>query len=514
MTILEAKEAGRKDVGWIGADPTKQAKLAFEECGFRPIERALTEQQLHSSATLAGMGAVLFIHRHDRPSTFFNAMSSYVRRLLDYDCRVFVVTDDIRGLPLVYKTLEALKVAATNLPIEVLDQFKWQATLGGPDREPPFPNVSVYPPGAQWSNMAQLLLRYRPGPAPNENLKVVYERRISLKPNPRLLKRAFEDCSEVHLVPLTQGNSGLCVYRAHPMKGADHLTPLFVKAGERRKIMQEFRNYQVNVEQFLPFHLGPRLSYSRCCLGSVHGLLVGDLIDASEPLAVTARGGRAGPAIACLFDKTLTAWYRSVEERSVSVANCLRTRLPSNIPPHRLQTARSLGSACSLAHLKQLFMRCNQKPTMFARIHNDLHVNNVMVRGHEALVLDFFAHKDGPILLDVATMEASLLVEGFEDARLESSWMTSIRSLYDTPKINMTPRHGDPRDPYQWFHDAVRQLRHHALRLGTRQQYAGVLALALLTKAQKDPEKRGAEDDRRAAAFVFAEKLLQNNFGP
>lgn len=519
MAILEVEPLGRTNVGWVGGRPTDEAREAFAQCGFTILDRPLTDDDLLDRSRLAGLGAVVFIPQPDNPSLYFNAVRAYVRRLLDFDCRVFVVPDDIRSLPLVYNALLRIGVAASNLPEEILQRFDWQKTFGRPDPVPPLPHVSIYPPGARWSEIAGFLLRNRAGAAPNDNLKIVFERRrgaeIALKPNPRLLKRAFADCTEVHLTPLTQGKSGLCVYRAHPLKGTSHLMPLFVKAGERRKILQEFRNYQIYVEPFLPFHLGPRLNYARCCLGGTHGLLVGDLIDASERLETTARGGRSGPAISCLFDRTLQAWYRTAENRSVSIADSLRRRLPFSVPDRRLAAARDLGARRKLAYLKKLFMRCKGKPVKFARIHGDLHVNNVMVRGHEALVLDFYAHNDGPMLLDVATMETSLLVEGFDDhPESFARWLQSILPLYDTPKIDMMPRHGDPRDINHWFHESARQLRHHALRLGSPDQYAAVLALALLVKASKDVNKRGPEDERRAAAYLFAERLLENNFGP
>lgn len=518
MAILEIEPGGRTDVGWVGGRPTAEAKDAFARCGFTIIDRPLTDHDLLDRSRLAGLGAVVFVPQPDNPSFFFKASKAYVRRLLDFDCRILVVPDDIRSLPIVYNALQQISVCATNLPDDILQRFEWQKTFGRPDAVPPFPHVSIYPPGAPWSEIAGFLLRNRAGPAPNESLKIVFERRrggeTALKPNPRLLKRAFADCTEVHLIPLTQGKSGLCVYRAHPLKGTAHLMPLFVKAGERRKIFQEFRNYQIYVEPFLPFHLRPRQNYARCCLGGSHGLLVGDLIDASESLETTARGGRSNPAISCLFDRTLQAWYRTAEDRSISIADSLRRRLPFSVPDRRFEAAQKLGATRKLAHLKRLFMRCKDKPVKFARIHGDLHVNNVMVRGHEALVLDFYAHNDGPMLLDVATMETTLLVEGF-DHHPESfgRWLQSTLPLYDAPKIDMMPRHGDPRDVNHWFHESTRQLRHHALRLGTPGQYAAVLALALLVKASKDADKRGPEDERRAAAYLFAEKLLDNNFG-
>jgi hypothetical protein len=521
MAIREVEAFGRTNIGWLGRDPSDEAKAAFKERGFTVVDRALTEFDLLMPAQLAGLAAVVIEQRLDQPSLFFNAVQKCVRRLLDYDCRVFVVPAEIRGLPQVYDALELIQVPASNLPSAVLRRFRWQSSLKGPDRVPPLPHVGIYSPQPSWSEIANFLACNRPGAPPNENVQLEFDRRAGfesagIRPNARLLKRAFVDCSEVHLVPMTEGNSGVCVYRAYPLVGTAHLMPRFVKVGERRKILQEFRNYQIYVERSVPFHLGPRLNYDRCCLGANQGVLVGDFIDASESLETSARGGRSGPAIACLFDRTLYAWYRGAEDRAISIADALKSRFPTAVVRRRLGVARRHGAKRELRDLRHLFLRCDRKPTKFARIHGDLHVNNVRVRGHEALVLDFYAHNEGPMLFDLATMEASLLVEAFGSVHPEpfANWVESMLPLYDNAKIDMVPPHGDPRDVNQWFHEAVRQLRHYALRVGSADQYAAALGLALLIKASKDPRKQGPEDDRRSAAYVLAEKVLVNNFGP
>nr|WP_249815817.1 hypothetical protein [Bradyrhizobium sp. 142] len=179
-----------------------------------------------------------------------------------------------------------------------------------------------------------------------------------------------------------------------------------------------------------------------------------------------------------------------------------------------MQRARSIGSRCDRDRLLALFECCASYPVLFAKIHGDLHVDNVQVRGHEALVIDFYANQDGPLVWDIATLEASLLVDAFDNDELWSfdEWWSSIEQPYGGKPLDMLLGHGDPRDPHRWFHEAVRQIRHYAARVAPADQYGAALALALLNKAAKDPNLKGPEDERRAAAYVLAERILDNNF--
>lgn len=520
MAILDVATLGRLDVGWIGGDPPDEARAPFVDRGFRVIERGIAPFDPIEPAVLAGLAAAVIVQRQDWPSQFERIIRSCVRRLLDLDCRVFVLPFDVAGLPQVYRCLEDMRVCASNLPPKLLEErFQWQRSLGAPMIVPPLPHVSIFPPGASWSEMANFLVQNRPGEAVKETIELTFDPgseslRDSAGIGHALLKRAFKDYNEVHFIPMTEGRSGVAVYRAYPIFGAFHTMPRFVKLGERNKIFQEFQNYQINAEKYLPFNLGPRLNYDLCCLGATHGVLVGDLIEACESLKVAARSGRAGPAISCLFDRTLHAWYRNIELRDVPLSESIKRRFPRVFSRRRMRAARRLGARRDPRDLRRLFDRCNSTPVMFARIHGDLHVDNVQVRGHEALVIDFYSNQDGPLVWDMATLEASLLVDAFEydDSWSFSDWWASVLPLYSAKPLNMLPGHGNPRDPHRWFHEMVRQVRHYASRIAQPDQYAAALSLALLNKSSKDPRLRGPEDTRRIAAYVFAECVLTNSF--
>ncbi|QAU43616.1 hypothetical protein XH83_36955 (plasmid) [Bradyrhizobium sp. CCBAU 53351] len=522
MSIVDVTAFGRSEVGWIGADPPAEAKAPFQDRGLTIRQQQITAFQPMEPALLASLAAVVIVQQQDYPSRFQRIVRSCLKHLLDYECRVFVVPFGVAGLPQVYRCLEEARVFASNLPSDVLrNQFTWQRSLGDPMPLPPLPHVTILSPIANWSEAANFLVRHLPGEAVQESVSFSFAPECEFGENDAgvgqvLLKRAFRGYTAVHFSPMTEGRSGAAVYRAYPVFGAFHTMPRFVKLGDRSKIFQEFQNYQLNVEKYVPFNLGPRLNYDLCCLGSTRGVLVGDLIESCESLRLAARSGRAGPAISCLFDRTLQAWYRNIERRDTPLSQTLGPRFPKQFDRRRMQRARSIGSRCDRDRLFTLFEYCASSPVLFAKIHGDLHVDNVQVRGHEALVIDFYANQDGPLVWDIATLEASLLVDAFDNHELWSfdEWWRSIEQPYGGKPLDMLLGHGDPRDPHRWFHEAVRQIRHYAARVASADQYGAALALALLNKAAKDPNLKGPEDERRAAAYVLAERILNNNFAP
>lgn len=287
--------------------------------------------------------------------------------------------------------------------------------------------------------------------------------------------------------------------------------------GPREPIFQEFENYADAVDGFVPFHLGPHLVFRRCCLGSTEGIIVGDWVEESENLADSARSGRAVSAIACLFDKTLSGWYRAAEKKDTSIAASLKNRFPRWLPTQRYERALALGATKSLAELRTLFKKCNARSILVGPSHGDLHVANVRVRAHDAIIIDFVAHRLAPILYDLASLEASLIVDGFSSVTLDDvpRWVHEIEELYPAAKaLDMAPACPLPKHAHGWFFSLVRQIRLYAQRLEqSRGQYAAALSVALLVKAGKDKRAPEPEASRRAACYLLAERVLEGTFG-
>ena len=499
--------------------------LAFRKRGYT-VEK-LGEDDLSNHAKLCGLAAVVFLQRPDKITQIEKDITNHVDRLLNYDCRII-----LRPLPQDRKTVASLlrhRIVTADLPPAAREKAVWQARAA----VPPLPFARIYNEHASWDDIGNFLVENPPGPPPNLDLRITIEieldangreKKIELKQEIDLLiRRAFHDRAHVHFVPMRGGKSGAAVYRAYPERAAAQVgipwpLPHFVKIAMRRKIFAEFENYQVGVDPYVPFHLGPHLDRERCCLGARRGILVGDYVEGSESLDVTARSGRAGPAIACLFDRTLHGWYRSATREATSIARKLGNRFPKSIPSLRFKRAKQLGATLTVPQLRALFDLCAGEETLIGPIHGDLHAANVRVRGNDAILIDFLAQAPAPLIYDIACLEASFVVEGFAVEQNDAQEnirkrMESIQSLYDEAPFNISPSHANPKDSCYWFHECVRQLRHYAQRLEChKNQYASALALALVIKSGKDEIATEPEASRRAVAYVLAEKILTNTF--
>lgn len=142
--------------------------------------------------------------------------------------------------------------------------------------------------------------------------------------------------------------------------------------------------------------------------------------------------------------------------------------------------------------------------------HNDLHSQNVRVRGGDAIIIDFSAgKKDSPIVRDVADLEASLFIDSFsKENRSAVDILKSVMPLYKSGAIKHQPRI-PAHDKSEWFYSAVQQLRRYGRHVSkSDNQYAAYLAAAFLKKASKDANITGLQGDLRAMSFCIAELLI------
>jgi hypothetical protein len=532
MPIERPRLRSRMRVAWFDATPPDEAKRIFEEREL--LVSSCTDADLQDPAYLAGLSAVVFTQRPDKPLQIGSGLKKHAVRLLDYDCRI-ILRPALDQVSIITNVVDELKLPTAGLPPQEAAKLeKWQPAKAG---DPPPPYARIFHETVPWNNVANFLLAGPPGnaPASTSSLKLKVDERDDAgrthdfklpSESEILIRRAFWDCADVHLVPMAlgDGRSGVPVYRAYAELQPGHAKgqigmwpqPYFVKIGSRRKIFEEYENYEDNVDPYLPFHLGPHLVHERCCLGAHEGVIVGDYVEESESLRDSARKGCAAAAIACLFDRTLLGWYRHASEIQVPLSERLLASFPRprKIDPSRFARARELGATRDVSQLRDLFQRCDSVPVLVGPIHGDLHSANVRVRATDAIAIDFGAHCTFPLVYDAACLEASLLVEGFgDDQRDIQEWLTSLEPLYDISPLNPL-RPTNPKNRSSWFHACVRQIRHYARQWERgKLQYAGALAVALLVKASKDKDATEPEASRRAAAYVLAERVLSLNFG-
>lgn len=519
----------RTDVAFIGSFPTGEDKSAFTNHGLsvRECSEADFDTKIDPSLTTA----VVFTQSAQSLSAVTTWLEKHAKRLLDYDCRIIIRPADLpegSGREDVIRNLAHL-----HLPTETagmtLDEASSFKDIEPTPSDQHSPLVRILQRASKWKAVANAVVADPASYAPKITLEIDVAIN-SHKPEPGtsdeiLLERAFWDCSSVHLTQLQGGLSGdkVFVYRAFPElelpvhgKNSPPL-PYLVKIGPRKDIQTEFFKYVLSVRQSISFHLAPHLDIDRCCLGADRGILVGAFVEESESLLDRARTGRNGPAIiASLFNRTLGGWHRTKTkdaktERSIAEELLIFLgSFPTKPPPKRLKLAKELGATLTHSKIRNLFLRCKSNPVWLAPIHGDLHAKNVLVRTTDAVVIDFFKHGRGPLLYDPASLEAGLLVDGFEgDSRSDSDWLKSIESLYDGPLYN-APTHCPPKNQSSWYFACVHQIRLHARHMDyDGNQYATALAIAFLKKAAKDLDFGGLER-YRAAAYVLAERVLLN----
>lgn len=523
MAITEKRPRERAAVAWLGDLPPTDVLELFVARGF--VTYPCDEEKLNNPSFLAGLSAVIFTQDPTRPTRVVKQIGAHAETLLDFDCQVIVRVASAVVIPgqegttsfvgLVAKAVQRLKLP--NAGISTLDPtlVSGRAEVG----DPPRPYVHIVDLAVPWPAIANGIASDTPGAPPNyEGLKITSE--VTLSPTHELLmRRAFADCSDIHLSPMAGGRSGVDVYRAYADLSNGTLgpwpLPYFIKVGQRAKIYKEYQNYKAVVDPYVPFHLGPHLIEERCHLGAKEGILVGDYVENSESLNTTAKNGRSAQAIACLFNTTLDGWYRFATEKPVPLTKILRFPDLSKLAD-RVARARALGATTTPEQLEEVFGRCaTATPVLMGPGHGDLHASNILVRASDAIVIDFLAHKNMPLVYDVACLEASLLVDGFvQDVRDIPVWLSSVACLYDGAILDQKGGSTHPKDPSAWFFGCASQVRLYARQLERHKgQYAAALAIALLSKAAKDGALAEPENSRRAVAYYFAEKLLLGTFG-
>jgi hypothetical protein len=528
MPINPGRLPGRRQVAWFEIEPPEDGKRAFEDRGF--LVTSCVDSELIKPDYLAGLTVVVFTQHAEKALQIVKNLKDHARRLLNFDCQVILRpgSEELSREPqILTNVIDELRLWTAWLPRKEAAKLKWWKPI---DAVPPLPYALFCGTGVGWNHIANVVADNPPGPAPAPEtvLHLTVHRMdeggkmqnvVLPQDSELLIRRAFWNCADVHLVAMDDGRSGAQVYRAYAelASGLYGRWPLphFVKIGDRRKIFAEYQNYEGYVRPYVPFHLGPHLMLDRCCLGADKGVIVGDYVEESESLRDCACEGRAASAIACLFDRTLLGWHRSAERKPYSLYKALKHHFPWHISKKRFARARALGATQTLKELGVLFKQCTSAPVLIGPIHGDLHSANVRVRATDAIVIDFFAHRNYPLVYDAACLEASLLIEGFsDDKRSAEEWLESVGPLYEHAPLDGTLPYANPKSGSFWFYACVHQIRRYARQWECgRQQYAGALAVALLTKATKDLRMGEPGASRRAGAYVLAERILSVTFG-
>ncbi len=517
MVIHEIfKSATRNRIAFFEENPPSNAKNDL---------RGFTVDRLDSSSImdpneLLDIAGVIFQQNPARPNKIEFDLEQYAKRLLLYDCRVFIVPAPPDNSRISYREHIVNAIHRFELPYSGL-QTK--------DDETYFtPTVHVLDPNDAFFYVAKYLHDFPPEASPSLTLEIelVNEKRQTIElsfEDTTLIRRAFNDCFKVKLIENSDGRSGVSSYRAYATaRYHSYQTPpyqYFVKIGKRAQIAKEYLAYRDKALEHVPFHLGPRLRLDRCALGAEKGIIVSDYVSNSEKLCDCARDGRAVPVIANLFNTTLRAWHHISRDEDQPLQNYLRDMMPKKIPKARKKIIEKIEIPKSPSELMILLEEYSSSPVQIGVVHGDLHSLNILVRGVDAIVIDFEkVEENKPLLIDLTSLEAGLLIDGFiGDHRTIHELLKSIEPLIE---IDTLIQHKnikfDPSYESAWFFDCVRQIRMHAREIEqTEGQYALTLAVMLAKKACKEPLRNVNSDrrylstiDLRAIAYILAQRIL------
>ena len=506
-------------------DRFRERKFKCEVC---------TEEDLRNTGFVAQLDAVIFSQRAEKRNALRPVLRATIQMLLNNDVRVYVrialdpyKTSAMREL--VIDTLIELGVPLANAQPAEWDRIPKKLR----ERENSYlaPYVYIFDSNENWASIAHTICDHPAGNAPYTDLDFDghdistliqdgHEERLLL------LQRAFFDCRTLHLEKMTDGLSGAPVFKAYaslrqPLIG-DWPYLHLVKIGSRKQIADEYDKYVGLALDYVPYHLGPRLRLERCNLGSTQGILVGDFVEGTEPIRDSAPAGRAVHAIPNLFDKTLGTWRKQARNDSGrTLGQFLEGKWLDDheqeisLPLSRATIVSQLGGTPVVGPLRAIFNRCSQSQVRSGPAHGDLHATNVLVRGGDAIIIDFEKMMDEfPMLYDPASLEGGLLVESFgRDPRCEKDpggLLNSILSLYTLDVLNnfVVPCHAT--NPSSWFYDCVGQIRtlarHAELCDG---QYALVLAVCLIRKGcNSHVFPLAAHETLRAISFILGQKIL------
>jgi hypothetical protein len=497
----------RPKVAWLDALVPQAAAEALARRGF--VAESCRAGKLGDDRYLQTVRAVVLTQAPDAPAAVRKAILTHAPRALDFGCNVVVRPAQGR-----YPGL-----------VEVMGKTALGKVITTSAQEQPPPSIRIDDEKTSWERTAEFIDRRATGRPPDRQLRPQIEPKsdgthISLTiAGEVLLQRAFADCERVYLRPLEGGRSGAIVLLAYPTLKQPYYpsrwpTPCCVKIATREESFAEYKAHRERVDPYIPFHLGPHLIPERCFLGASEGIVVTDFVEESESLVDCARAGRAAAAIAGLFNRTLHGWHRDAKEKRSPLVKYLPTQ--NAMPGERWKLARRLSAKRSQETLQQLVDGCRPKRVLVGPIHGDLNAGNILVRGGDAIVIDFSKHREeGAVIYDAAALEASLLVAGFaKDHRDTESWLQSVSAAYERTALVSTPPYIDPDSRSYWFFECIRQIRRYARQVERGpEQYPAALGAALLKLACKDLQFGEREEGSRAAAYVLADRMLTEMLG-
>ena len=539
MAIPKFQLDRKRNVIAIFGEIPNEAEKTFTAQGYscKEIPPSITPENIWFQQ----VDSIIILQDARQPKRAVDFLVQFSQTLLATDCRIYfrcatqeVVLSRLQMRELVIDAITTHELPAIRLSSTDRERLgSWSIVADLPEL---CPYVDISEDKEDWAMLSSRILHNPSGNLPAAALDIqaldTNKRKIDLPSEVTLLlKRAFDDCRKIELEEIGHGKSEAKAYRAFAKLQKSHLGDAwpyqyFVKIGKRSVIAKEYLNYRDTVLDQIPFHLGPRLREERCVLGCKLGVMVSDYVSNADALSEIAKSGQAGAAVSSLLLHTVGAWRNGDSAEKEDIKEFLLSIFPKGgIPDFRLPLVEKLGHKPTHDDLHNTLNRYSSSPTLVGVIHGDMHAKNILVRGHDAILVDFEKlQKRSPVLHDIASIEAGLLDDCFyNDGRTAAELHSFLKPLYCYYAFSQDHPKEAPPTPGHWYFQDVRFIRTQAKSLERQNlQYAWMLAVVMLKKACKDenldeihaqwgdkPKGLSAENVR-AVMYVLAAELINS----
>lgn len=389
-------------------------------------------------------------------------------------------------------------------------------------------------------NAAEYVARHRIVPSPGdlriEPLTIKLEEDDIL-----LLRRAFYDCDRIHLETLGGGKASMKVFRVQAWMKQSEVGPLplpfFVKIAKPGEVKDEKSNYRRYAEHYIPFNLRPNIDRHRCVRTRNKAALVGNFVDDAVPLRDALQIGYGIGSLFSLFETTLKGFrLQPFASGKKAEFGLLEPYVQARIKiedllkkPDVITRAHELGLTMTPQELHDKIRQAARPlASIFGPNHNDLHTGNVMIRGGDAILIDFGSTNHGPLTADPATLEASLMF-GTDSTEKESDfpeWQQFVDEIYGGDVSTLRPPALFETKPgkFSWLRRSLRELRHVLLACeGSGEEAKIMLATYLMRYARLDLETLKTDEAalkrdeatslafaRHCYALVVAERVVRS----
>jgi hypothetical protein len=381
-------------------------------------------------------------------------------------------------------------------------------------------------------NAAEFIARHRIAPSPGTlqidppTAKLDDEDRL-------LLHRAFYDCDRIYLEPIGGGKASMSVFRVHAWMKQSEVGPLplpfFAKIAKPSEVDTEKFNYRMYAESYIPFNLRPNIDRRRCVATRAKAALIGNFVDDAVPLRKALQSGHGIGSVFSLFETTLKNFrLQPFASGKKPETGWLERFATGRIKLDELAAKSKVVARAQALGLTATPQELNDRIAAAARPlaciigpnHGDLHTGNVMVRGGDAILIDFGSASHGPLTADPATLEVSLMfgTDSWETENDFTEWQQFIDEIYPTNAMNLRPPALFENKPgsSSWLRRSLRELRHVLLACeGSSMEAQVMLAAYLMRYARLDIETLDEDSaktlafDRHCYSLVVAERIVK-----